>query len=157
MTDDRDAWIIDAADPRDGDASALVPALTDELARLYREDGSGNLRPDDALGPRSGFVVGRIGGQPVACGAYRPMGPEVAEIKRMYVAPAYRGRGLGRRILERLEARAHRDGYAAVRLETGILQPEAIRLYESAGYRRIDNYGIYQENPRSVCFEKTLA
>jgi putative acetyltransferase len=154
MTDDREAWIIDAVDPRDGDAAALVAALTDELSRLYREDGSGNFRPDDVRGPRSGFVVGRIGGRPVACGAYRPMGPEVAEIKRMYVAPDFRGRGLGRRILE---ARARRDDYAAVRLETGILQPEAIRLYESAGYRRIDHYGIYQENPRSVCFEKTFA
>jgi putative acetyltransferase len=153
MTDDREAWIIDAVDPRDGDAATLVAALTDELSRLYREDGSGNFRPDDVLDPRSGFVVGR----PVAYGAYRPMGTDVAEIKRMYVVPDFRGRGLGRRILEHLEARARRDGYAAVRLETGILQPEAIRLYESAGYRRIDNYGIYQENPRSVCFEKTLA
>jgi putative acetyltransferase len=157
MTDDQAAWIIDAVDPRDADAEALVAALTDELSRLYREDGSGNFRPDDVLGPRSGFVVGRIGGRPVACGAYRPMGPEVAEIKRMYVAADFRGRGLGRCILEHLEARARRDGYATVRLETGILQPEAIGLYESAGYRRIDNYGIYQENPRSVCFEKTLA
>jgi putative acetyltransferase len=156
MSDDRDGLIIDAVDPRDGDAGALITALTDELARRYCEDGSGNFRPEDVLDPRGGFVVGRIGGHPVACGAYRPMGPDVAEIKRMYVDPAHRGRGLGRRILDDLESRARRDGYTVVRLETGILQPEALRLYESAGYHRVDNYGIYQGNPRSVCFEKTL-
>jgi putative acetyltransferase len=156
MSDDRDAWTIEVADPRHIGAVALIAALTDELARRYGEDGSGNFRPEDALAPGSGFVVGRIGGHPVACGAYRPMGPDVAEIKRMYVDPACRGRGLGRRVLDDLEARARRNGYATVRLETGVLQPEAIRLYESAGYRRIDNYGIYQGNPRSVCFEKDL-
>jgi len=93
----------------------------------------------------------------VACGAYRPMSPDVAEIKRMYVDPDYRCRGLGRRILRELEGRARRDGYARARLETGTLQPEAIRLYERAGYHRIDCYGLYVGNPRSVCFEKDLA
>jgi putative acetyltransferase len=62
----------------------------------------------------------------------------------------------GRRILDDLEARAHRNGYSTVRLETGSLQPGAIRLYESAGYHRIENYGVYQGNPQSICFEKTL-
>src|SRR5262249_42797586 len=105
---------------------------------------------------RSGFVIATFGGRPVACGAYRPLGEDVAEIKRMYVEPEYRGRGLGRRVLGDLEARARRDDYAAVRLETGTAQPEAIHLYESAGYRRIESYGVYQGTPRSVCFEKAL-
>ncbi len=117
---------------------------------------SGNFAPADVLVARSAFLVGRLGDQPVACGAYRPMGPDVAEIKRMYVDPDYRGRGLGHRILQELEKRARRDGYSRARLETGLLQPEAIRLYERAGYHRIDCYGIYVGNPRSVCFEKIL-
>jgi putative acetyltransferase len=75
----------------------------------------------------------------------------------MYVEPDYRGQGLGLLILQELEMRARRDGYSRARLETGTLQPEAIRLYERAGYHRIDNYGIYVGNPRSVCFEKALA
>jgi ribosomal protein S18 acetylase RimI-like enzyme len=157
MSNDPDDLIITAIDPREAAAAVLIAGLTEELARRYdEEDGSGNFQPADALGPRSGFVVGTIDGRPVACGAYRSMGPDVAEIKRMYVEPQYRGRGLGRRILDDLEARARRDGYVTVRLETGILQPEAIRLYESAGYRRIESYGIYPGNPRSVCFEKAL-
>lgn len=157
MSHDPDDWTIEAIDPRDADASALIAGLTEELSRRYQADGSGNFRPDDVLGPRSGFVIGFLGGRPVACGAYRPMEPGVAEIKRMYVEAASRGRGLGRRVLEDLEARARRDGYTAVRLETGTLQPEAIRLYESAGYRRIPRYGIYQCNPCSLCYEKCLS
>jgi putative acetyltransferase len=156
MSNDPDGWTIEAIDPRDEAASALIAGLTEELARRYQADGSGNFQPADALGPRSGFVIGLIGGRPVACGAYRPIEPDVVEIKRMYVEPAFRGRGRGRRILDDLEARARRDGYTSVRLETGTLQPEAIRLYESAGYRRIETYGIYQGNPCSLCYEKRL-
>jgi putative acetyltransferase len=106
---------------------------------------------------RSAFLVGSLSGWPVACGAYRPMSPDVAEIKRMYVEPDFRGRGLGRLILQELETRARRDGYLLARLETGTSQPEAIRLYERAGYHRIDCYGIYVGNPGSVCFEKGLS
>ena len=157
MTNDPDDWTIEAVNPRDAAASALIAGLTEELARLYEEDGSGHFRPADVLGPRSGFVIGILGGRPVACGGYRPLGPDVAEFKRMYVEPEYRGRGLARRILVDLEARARRDGYPVVRLETGTLQPEAIRLYESAGYRRIENYGHYHGDHRSICFEKSLS
>ena len=156
MSHDPDDWTIEAIDPRDAAASALIAGLTEELSRRYQADGSGNFRPDDALAPRSGFVIGFLGGRPAACGAYRPMEPDVAEIKRMYVEAAFRGRGLGRRILEDLEARARRDGYTTVRLETGTMQPEAIRLYESAGYRQIAHYGIYQDNVHGLCYEKSL-
>jgi putative acetyltransferase len=152
-----DDWTIEAVDPRDSVAMTLIAALTQELAQMYHdEDGSGNFAPADVLVARSAFLVGSLGGQPVACGAYRPMSPDVAEIKRMYVEPDYRGRGLGRLTLQELETRARRDGYSWARLETGTLQPEAIRLYERAGYHRIDCYGVYVGNPRSVCFEKAL-
>jgi putative acetyltransferase len=153
-----DDWTIDAVDPRDSVATTLIAALTQELARIYPdEDGTGNFAPADVLVVRSAFLVGSLGRRPVACGAYRPMSPDVAEIKRMYVEPNYRGRGFGRRILEELETRARRDGYSRARLETGTLQPEAIRLYERAGYHRIERYSIYLGDPRSVCFEKALA
>jgi len=153
-----DDWTIEAVDPRDRVAMTLIAALTQELALLYPdEDGSGNFAPADVLVARSAFLVGSLADRPVACGAYRPISPDVAEIKRMYVEPDYRGRGLGRLILQELETRARRDGYLLARLETGTSQPEAIRLYERAGYHRIDCYGIYVGNPRSVCFEKALA
>jgi putative acetyltransferase len=152
-----DDWTIEAVDPRESVATTLIAALTQEMARLYPdEDGSGNFTPADVLVPRSAFLVGMWSGQPVACGAYRPMSSDIAEIKRMYLEPDYRGRGLARRILQELESRARLDGYLLARLETGILQPAAIRLYERAGYHRIESYGIYEGNPRSVCFEKGL-
>jgi GNAT superfamily N-acetyltransferase len=102
-----DNWTIDPVDPRGSVAMTLIAALTQELARMYHdEDGSGNFAPAGVLVPRSAFLVGSLGGRPVACGAYRPMSPDVAEIKRMYVEPDYRGRGLGRRVLHELELRA---------------------------------------------------
>jgi ribosomal protein S18 acetylase RimI-like enzyme len=74
----------------------------------------------------------------------------------MYVLPEFRGRGLSRKILKRLEELAVEKGLATIRLETGNRQPEAIGLYRSAGYVEIPRYGEYAHNPTSVCFEKCL-
>ena len=82
---------------------------------------------------------------------------EYAEIKRMYVRPAFRGRGLGRLMLEHLVAHARAQGLSVVRLETGIHQREAIALYESSGFRRIGPFGPYTDDPVSRCYEKTIA
>ncbi len=70
----------------------------------------------------------------------------------MFVIPDCRGRGFSKLILAELEHRAARDGYRLLRLETGDRQPEAIKLYERCGYRRIANFGIYVDSARSVCF-----
>lgn len=110
-------------------------------------------------GPRAGFVVAWLNDKAVGCGAWRPLASaerSVAEIKRMFVQPAFRGRGISRAILNELEALARVDGYATVRLETGLRQPAALRLYETSGYHRIEPYGRYRDDPLSVCFEKTL-
>jgi GNAT superfamily N-acetyltransferase len=74
----------------------------------------------------------------------------------MYVAPAARGRGLSRLVLAALEDEARELGYSFLRLETGDRQPEAIKLYASAGYEPIARYGPFVDDPRSVCFEKRL-
>lgn len=84
------------------------------------------------------------------------MFPGVAEVKRMFVDPSARGQGVAGQILATLEAIARQAGYRAVQLETGLRQPEAIRLYEKAGYHPIPNYGQYANEPLSVCFEKYL-
>jgi GNAT superfamily N-acetyltransferase len=153
-----DGLTIEPADVNGPDAVRLIARLSAELARRYddSDDGTGDFRPGDVTGPRSGFLVARWAGEAVGCGAYRPLDEDVAEVKRMYVEPDFRGRGISRRILAELEAAARQAGYQAIRLETGIMQPEAIRLYETAGYRRIGNYGYYKDDPRSVCFEKAL-
>jgi putative acetyltransferase len=148
--------LIESVNVRLPEATQLIARLTEELARRYDDDGHGDFRLEDVEGPRSGFLVARWSGQGVACGAFRPLTETMAEIKRMFVNPAFRGRGIGRRILDALEDHARRAGYTKVRLETGTAQPEALSLYASAGYYRIECYGFHRDDPRSVCFEKVL-
>ena len=88
--------------------------------------------------------------------ALRPMNAEIAEVRRVYVAPSVRRRGIARRLLAELEGKAIKLGYAIVRLETGNRQPEATALYESCGFRRIAPYGSHVDDPLSICFEKKL-
>jgi putative acetyltransferase len=148
--------IIESADVHSLEVTQMIGRLTMELARRYNDDGAGDFRPTDVEQPRSGFLVARWEGKAVACGAFRPMTDDKAEIKRMYVDPAFRGRGIGRRLLAALEDGARQAGFAKIWLETGTGQPEAVGLYESAGYRPIPRYGMYHKDPRSVCFEKIL-
>jgi GNAT superfamily N-acetyltransferase len=110
--------------------------------------------PEEFEPPMGAFFVVYAGDQPVGCGGFKRLDDRTAEIKRMYVAPSVRNRGLGRRILDRLEAGAREAGYAFVRLDTGDKQPEALRLYRNAGYREIPDYN---GNPAaSYWFEKPL-
>ena len=77
-------------------------------------------------------------------------------MKRMYVRPAYRGRGIARQLLSALEELAFQQGHSVLRLETGSYLPAAIGLYTSGGYQPIPVYGEYVDNPYSVCFAKRL-
>jgi putative acetyltransferase len=156
MTRD-DRLRIEAADVHSAAATLLIARLTQELAARYDDDGGmADWRPSDVQGLRGAFLIAFLDDLPAACGAFRPFTSDTAEIKRMYVEPAYRNRGLGRRILAALEEHARQAGYGKVRLETGTEQPEAMRLYEATGYYRIACYGYHKDDPRSVCFEKTL-
>jgi ribosomal protein S18 acetylase RimI-like enzyme len=149
---------ISRADPREPDAAALIRAMTAEVTAIYdhKIDGAGNFKPEDVLVPGSGFLVGRVESQAVACGAYRPLEPGIAEIKRMFVLPEHRGRGYSKAMLVTLERMAKESGYASVRLETRHLQTAAIALYEGLGYERIPNYGMYEGKQNCLCYEKTL-
>lgn len=93
---------------------------------------------------------------PAACGGLKELSKGVAEIKRMYVLPEFRGRGLASRVLEELERWASELGFEKCILETGKKQPEAIGLYRKSGYRIMPNYGQYQGVANSLCFEKSL-
>ena len=150
-------------------AQALVDALMADLDERYAEDFADGDDPDVAahftvraeqVTPPAGvFVVARLDGEPVGCGAVRPVTggiPRVGEIKRMYTSPAARRRGVSRVLLAHLEAEAAVLGYNRLQLETGLRQPEAIALYESAGYHRIPSYGQYVGHELSVCFAKDL-
>lgn len=103
------------------------------------------------------FFVARLAGEPVACGGVKMFGSEYGEVKRMYVRPEYRGRGLGKAILNHLAEYAQAKNAGLLRLETGIYQTEAIALYERWGFERRPPFGEYREDPLSVYFEKRLA
>ena len=143
--------------------SADIRALTDaqqaEMRGLYAGEADiGPVREAPMfVEPDGVFVVVRDDeGRAVACGGIARFDDERGEIKRMYVVPEVRGRGLGRRVLVELEAEARRLGYLAIVLETGDLQPEALGLYLSAGYARIPCYPPYDSRALSLCFEKRL-
>ncbi len=152
---------IAAEDPTTPVALDLVGRASAEQGALYDlDDGSSDFNPADVQVPRSVFLVARVDGRPVGCGAVRPMSEpgfeDSAEVKRMYLVPEARGRRIGGLILAHLEDLARDFGYGRIVLETGDLQPQAIRLYERAGYVRIPNYGPYVGFADSICFEKRL-
>lgn len=148
-----------APEPFDSaDARRLVGALDAHLSSLYAPDQrfGPNLKAEH-LAPGIGtFLVARDGGQAVGCGALRRLDEATAEVKRMYVEPAARGRGVGAVVLERLEAAARELGVEKLVLETGIYQAEAIALYRRAGFRPVPCWGEYAGTLTSVCFEKEI-
>lgn len=94
--------------------------------------------------------------RPVGCGAIKPYDAHTMEVKRMYVPPDMRGRGVATTVLAELEGWAAELGYQKCILETGRSFAEAIGLYRKNGYAEIPNYGQYAENESSICFEKVL-
>ena len=101
-------------------------------------------------------VVVMDGDRPVGCGAFKPFRDGAVEVKRMYVPPTHRQKGIASLVLGELERWAHELGYQRCVLETGTKQPEAIALYSKRGYQAIPNYGQYVGVESSVCFEKKL-
>lgn len=142
--------------PASPDAQALIAALDADLAQNYPSDVIFGLHEEDYDPAHMVFLVGRIDGRPVACGALRSLDAGTGEVKRMYVAPDLRRRGLSRLLLAEVEAVAVRRGHRRLRLETGNLSPASVALYRSSGFREIPPYGEYAGNAYSVCFEKEL-
>jgi len=134
-------------------AEQLVCALNQELTVRYPEEGANHFKLDaeQVSDGRGAFLAAYLNGEPVGCGAVRRISPDECEIKRMYVVPAARGRGIGRRIVEALLAEARRLGAKRVVLETGPRQPEAIALYSRAGFVEIPLFGEYVGGEFSVC------
>jgi len=139
-------------------AQALILALNAELSARYPEDGATHFRLDrDEVRPgRGAFLIASRGGEAAGCGAIRRIDGQTGEIKRMYVRPDMRGRGVGRALLDALEAEARSLQVSRLVLETGDRQPEALALYERAGFSRIAPFGEYVDSPLSVCMAKEL-
>ncbi len=170
--------------PDDPDAVGLIDELDAHLGPLYDAASRHGFSVARLLAQGVHFFVLRVDGAPAACGgilfvrpglgdqATRPAAepgavaapaagppddPPYGELKRMYVRPAFRGTGLGRRMLDHLVAHAQGLGVTLLRLETGIHQQAAIHLYERAGFRRIAPFGPYFDDPVSRCYELRLA
>ncbi|WP_424188701.1 GNAT family N-acetyltransferase [Actinokineospora sp. G85] len=138
------------------DSARLIAEVQQEYVVRY---GGVDLTPVDPaqfVPPHGVFLVAYLDGEPVATGGWRVRGEHEAEIKRMYVSPAARGRGLARAVLAELERTAAAAGRRTLVLETGTKQPEAIALYESAGYVPVEPFGYYADEPESVYLGKDL-
>ena len=145
------------------DAARLVEEVQGEYVVRYGGRDDTPIDPTMFEDPVGSFFVGYLDGEPVATGAWRlrrdveALGyTRSAEIKRMYVVPAARGRALARARLAHLEATARAAGAAVMILETGKAQPEAIALYESSGYTAIPGFGHYKNAPENRCFARAV-
>ena len=143
----------------DAPAATLVGQMRDEMATVYHgldldADDMPKAGPGELGAPHGTFVVGYEDGVPVCCGGIKRLPDGACEIKRMFVVPAARGRGVARALLAELEARARELGYSVARLDTGPRQPRAQRMYERGGYVPIENFNA---NPVATFFgEKRL-
>lgn len=149
------------------DDPVVTPLLEYAQQELFRRYGERDQTPVDAaeFAPPAGlFLLGTQGDLLAACGGWRAQERSAdgfsdgdAEIKRMYVVDSLRGNGFARAMLAELERTAAAAGRVRMVLETGYQQPEAVALYASSGYEKIDNFGHYRCHPDSVCFGKRLA
>jgi drug/metabolite transporter (DMT)-like permease/GNAT superfamily N-acetyltransferase len=151
---DFDVRVLATSDPT---AAALLNAYAREIEERFvnRPACRVDTVADEYLEPGGSFLVAYDHGHPVACGGLRALPDGSAELKRMYVVPEARGRGVGRRLLTRLEEEARRLGYRRLRLDTASQLKEAQALYRSSGYQEIDDYN--GNSAASHWFEKDLA
>lgn len=135
-------------------AEAQQAELTE---RHHGSPGSGAMPSPQYFEPPDGtFLVAWLDGEPAGCGGVGRLDSATGELRRMYVLPVHRGKGIGRALLIALEEEARALGYETMRLETGNEAPEAIALYTSSGYTPCRCWGPFVDDPKSRCFEKRL-
>jgi GNAT superfamily N-acetyltransferase len=138
------------------DAVGLIAQVQQEYVVRY---GGVDRTPVDPVqfAPPSGlFLVGYLDSAPIACGGWRTHGNGAVEVKRMYVAPPARGRGLARAVLAELERTARQAGHRQIILETGLRQPEAVALYHAEGYRAVPGFGVYRDAQDAIHLGKLI-
>lgn len=136
------ALVIDRKTAPDDDVKALVGELEDDLASSYPPEQRHGLSVDALFEPHVRFFVATENGRALACGGVAFF-DGFAEVKRFYVRPDARGRGLADAVLARVEAAARAEGIVDLKLETGTVQHAAIRFYEKLGFRRCGAFGAY--------------
>jgi GNAT superfamily N-acetyltransferase len=147
---------IQTIDPGSPKARRLIEELDNYLSSLYPAESNHLLSVESLRLPNVTFLVALFNREIVGCGAFVNHYGKYAEIKRMFVLSDLRHKGIGCRILKELENIAQLDGLRVARLETGVYQPEALRLYERSGYQRRNPFAQYKNDPLSVFMEKEL-
>jgi GNAT superfamily N-acetyltransferase len=149
-------YTFNRVDSSHEDFKKLVLLLDEELAQ---RDGEEHAFYDqfNKIENINNVIVAYAGQQPVAAGAFKKFSPEAVEIKRMFVMPGFRRKGIAFQVLEQLENWAAGLGCSYCVLETGKKQPEAIALYKKSGYKVIPNYGQYKNVANSVCMRKEIS
>jgi putative acetyltransferase len=137
------------------DFRSLVVLLDADLQERYGEQQS-FFSQFNKLDHIHHVIVAYENNQPIGCGAFKEYELGVAEIKRMFIKQQHRGKGIAGQILAALEQWAKQEGFKSCILETAIKQPEAIRVYEREGYKRIPNYGQYIGVEISICMKKDI-
>lgn len=149
---------LSTEDPREEAGTALIAEMKAFIANLYPEDSDEAAPPwtVDDLARLQSFVMARVDGAPVGCGALAPTDGAL-EIVRMYVRPGYRGRRIADRVLARLEQDAVARGVRMLLLRCGPRQPAALKVYERNGYARRGVFAHHRDHPTNLFYEKTLA
>ncbi len=149
--------LISLERPDTADAQALIAELDSYLDPLYPRESRHGYSVEKLLAQGVRFFVLRVDGIPAGCGGVQLVNGEYGEVKRMYVRPEFRGKGLAKGMLNHLADFARSQGIELLRLETGIHQHEAIRLYEGMGFQSIPPFGDYRDDPLSRFYEKRLS
>ena len=147
---------IKTADPRLPAIRELISALDEYQASLYPPE-SNHLEPVEKLVSSEYYFIAAWHEQTLlGIGSYRRTSETYVEIKRLYVPHQHRGKGIAIMLMDVLEQKAVQEGYSEARLETGIHQNEALRLYQQLGYEKTGPFGAYREDPLSVFMRKKL-
>lgn len=149
-------FVIEVRPYTDPDVRRMVDEVQAEYVARYGGPDAAVVDPAEFSPPGGLFLVGLLDGDAVAMGGWRRLDTTTAEIKRMYVSQRARRRGLARRVLVELETSAARAGIAELVLNTGPEQPEAIAMYEQAGYCAVAGFGHYACHDDALFFGKSL-
>jgi putative acetyltransferase len=140
------------------EAAELVAELDADLAERYGSEGEPVHAPAEEFdGPGGLMLLARLDGEAVGCAGLRRLDERTAELKRMYVRPEARGRGIARELLAACERHAEALGYEQLWLETGTMQPEAVALYLSSGYEPVGAFGQYAGGSLAIHLGRVLA
>ena len=143
--------------PRQDDVVTLIRQSDALMQSLYPAESNHLVDIDSLARPHVHFFVARENGQALGCGAFVMGADGHAEMKRVFVDSAARGKGVARTIMQALECTAASLGVTRMQLETGIRQPEAIALYRTFGYVERGPFGTYKPDTLSLFMEKQLA